>query len=783
MPRRIALFIAAAMVAVSQVSHAQLAPSVAYMFPSGGQAGSTVEVTLGGYDWTQDVETFARDSRIRLEVTGKPGPVIVPEPPYWFGKKARRSPFLLPRETPAKLSLPSDLEPGIYRWQVASANGVSKSGKFVVSGGREVVEIRDRREPQELESLPVTVSGQILKIQEVDRYRFKSPISGLITLTSVATAIDSPLSAAVEVRDESGRMVADGADTAGRDLSVSFAAESGREYVVSVYDVDFRGNRAFVYRLSVETALRAITTVPAAIKRGATQDVRLVGMGVATGAAKLETVSHKITASASGSVQTGEFAAANGQTVSFRLPITDETETVESAQPGATLAIPAAVTGVLSERSAIDSFKLTGTKGDVWSIELQAAAIGSPLDVSLAVINAEGKELKRIDDVPGAIDARLDYTVPADGTYELQVSDTSGNSGALDAVYRLVVRQPQPGFTLTAPELLAVPIGGTGQLAIKALRTRGFTGAIEIQLEGLPPGVTFPENPVIPEKKNDLRLVLTAAADAGTIAGMISVTGKAMVEETLVKHQPESTLLAVTMKPPFTIDAEGKNDVTKWPRGTTFPGPVLITREESFNGEIVLEMSSRQGRHRQGIRGPELTVPPGVDRILYPVFLPEWLETTRTSRMVVNGVTKIKDPKGRERYLSNRLVTRIGFLPTGAMLKVSTPLQELEVPSGLAFDFPVEVSRARELEGPVKLELVLDDELQGRLTVDPVTIDNDDATEVALRIEPAEGVVLPSEVELMVRATGSRHGHPVVSETRLLVVFEGAEPVTPSGAE
>ena len=79
--------------------------------------------------------------------------------------------------------------------------------------------------------------------------------------------------------------------------------------------------------------------------------------------------------------------------------------------------------------------------------------------------------------------------------------------------------------------------------------------------------------------------------------------------------------------------------------------------------------------------------------------------------------------------------------------------------------------------------MVLDDELQGRLTADPVTIDNDDATEVALRIEPAEGVVLPSEVELMVRATGSRHGHPVVSETRLLVVFEGAEPVTPSGAE
>jgi hypothetical protein len=112
------------------------------------------------------------------------------------------------------------------------------------------------------------------------------------------------------------------------------------------------------------------------------------------------------------------------------------------------------------------------------------------------------------------------------------------------------------------------------------------------------------------------------------------------------------------MPPPFSLDAEGKNDVTKWPRGTTFPAPVLIERNEGFTGDIVLEMAARQGRHRQGIRGPELSVQPGIDRILYPVFLPEWLETTRTSRMVVNGVSQVADPQGRVRYLSSKLKTR-----------------------------------------------------------------------------------------------------------------------------
>lgn len=752
-------------------SAAQLAPGIGYMFPPGGRAGSTIEVTLGGYDWTPDVEVFARDASIGLKITGTPGPVIVPKPPYWFGKKARRPPFLLPRETPAQLTLPSNLAPGVYRWQVASANGVSASGKFYVSDGPELVEVPERSEPQLLESLPATISGQIIRIEEVDQYRFTAPSDGPITLSTVATEIGSPLSAVIEVRDLSGRLIADGADTAGRDLSVTFAAAAGQDYIASVYDVDFRGNRAFVYRLSIEPGPRVTATVPALVQRGATQDVTFIGTGLISGSEKLESVTQTITAAKSGEVMTGQFETTSGYPVSFRLPLSDVTETVRTNDAFQPIELPTAITGVLSDQSAIDRFRVSGTKGDVWSVNLQAAAIGSPLDVSLAVIDATGKELKRIDDVPGTTDAALEFRVPADGEFELQVSDTSGNAGRPDSIYRLSVRQAEPGFTLTVPELAAVLTGATSQFAIKAVRRNGFTGAIAIEIDGLPPGVSIPENAAIPEKKNDLRLVFTAAEDAGTVASMISVTGRAMIEETPVEYQAEPTLLAVTMKPPFSIDAEGKNDVTKWPRGSTFPAPVLIERDESFNGEIVLEMSSRQGRHRQGIRGPEMTIHPDADRVLYPVFLPEWLETTRTSRMVVNGVTRMEDPQGRERYLSSRLVTRLGFLPTGALLKVSTPLTELEVPAGESFEVPLNVFRAPELESSAELQLVLDEAMTGRLRADAMTVKERSAS-LAMRIEPAEGAVLPEEVELRVRATATWHGHPVVSETKLLVVFD-----------
>lgn len=759
----------------SSVVAQQIAPEIGYMFPPGGKAGTTVDVTLGGYDWTPDVEVFVREPRIGLALTGPPGPVIVPEPPYWFEKKARRPPFPMPREFPAQLQLPPDLAPGIYRWQAGSANGASASGRFVVSQSEELVEEPGRRGPQTIASLPATVSGQVLKIEEVDRYRFTALQSGPFTCTSVAAAIGSPLRAVLEIRDAAGNLVADTADTEGRDVSLTFAAEAGADYVVSLYDLDFRGNRSFVYRLSLVPGPRVVAALPAAGPRGETREVEFVGYGLASGSPRLESITAQVAFPAEPDRTSFTYRLVTPFGAADRpLHVTDLPEAVEPAAADSEgthrLTIPAAITGILETRYGEDRYQLDGTKGDRWALSVQAEATGSPLDVSFAVVDAEGKELARGDDLPGTTDAGLEFTVPADGTYRIFVGDTSGRSGDRAAVYRLVLVPASAGFTLAVPERIGVPLGGTASLAIKAARTGGFHGPIAVALEGLPAGVTASAELVIPEGKNDLAVTLTAAAAAGTAAGFVRVTGRAQVEGADASHTPEPVLLAVTMKPPFTVDAEGKDDVTKWPRGTTFPAPVRITREDGFQGEIVLEMTSKQGRHRQGIRGPELTVPPGTERVLYPVFLPEWLETTRTSRMVLNGVAQVADPKGRVRYLSSKLKTRIGFLPGGAQLTLGSELPELEVPAGRPFEFPVTISRAVSLREPVRLELVLDEELRG-LTAEPLTV-GPDQTNAVLTIVPGAGARLPDEFQLTARATALQDGHlPVVSEAHLAVAI------------
>lgn len=760
---------------------AQQAPSIGYVFPPGGQAGSTVEVVLGGYDWTPDMELFVRDERIRLELTGSPGPVIVPEPPYWFGKKARRPPFMLPRETPARLTVPADLSPGTYRWQAANANGVTASGSFVVSNMTEIVEVGNRREPQHLNSLPVTVSGQIRKIEEVDEYQFTAPATGPMTCEIVAAAIGSPLTAVVEVRDASGRLIADAADTAARDVSFTFPVEVGQGYTARVYDVDFRGNRAFVYRLSLQPGPRLVATMPAFVQRGSTQDVQFIGYGLKTGEARLETISKKLNVPDSAeSAFHGVLEIGKGTSLVFQIPTSDLSEIVEQqteadqATSVQELSSPCAVTGVLSQRYGTDRYRVMGKQGDVWSIDVAAESIDSPLDVFLTIVNESGAELKRVDDVPGTTDARIEFTLPADGAYELTIGDTSGMSGQQTAIYRLVVRQAEPGFELSVPEMQSVMVDGSAVLAVKAERTGGFSGPIAISVDGLPEGVSIPEETVIPEKKNDLKLKLTAGSDAGATARMVTVSGQATIEEKPVTHSPEPVLVAVTMKPPFSIDAEGKNDVTKWPRGTTFPAPVLVTRDEGFTGDIVLEMAAKQGRHRQGIRGPEMTIKPGQDRVLYPVFLPEWLETTRTSRMVVNGVTKISDPTGRVRYSSSKLVTRIGFLPTGAMLKIESTIPEITVSASESFDFPVKILRAEELSGPVTVELVPSElaqqsEAGQAFTASTVTVD-ENTSDAVLEVTPTVDHFADGVLPLTARATATWNGHPVIAETTMTVV-------------
>jgi hypothetical protein len=759
--------IALAIFAFPATSPAQLPPSIGYVYPTGGQPGTTIDVVLGGYDWTPDMRLFLHDEAVRLEIIGAPGEVLVPDPPYWFGIKARRAPSPLPREFPARLTIHPGVSPGIVSWQVANANGGSAVGKIFITDLPIVREIERRDFAQTLPDLPVAICGQLRVVEEVDRYGFVAKTSGLVTCEVVSRALGTTLNAVLGVRDETGRVIAQCEDTAGLDTSMTFAVDAGRRYTVSLHDVDFRGDFSSVYNLCITEGPRVVTTIPAKGQAGQTQSVDVIGFGVATGAANLETVTRQITFLDDDS--TGqifyrletEFGTARPYGIGVsRIP--ERTES--SLNTGREIAVPSAVTGVMTRRYDEEAYRVAGNAGDVWLIRGTAESTDAPLDIAIAVVDAAGGERARADDSAGGTDAELWFTVPETGQYSVVVSDSSAAGATPASTYRLSVEKASPGFTLAAPEVVDVPIGGKANLAIAVNRIAGFADPITLRVSGLPAGVTVPSEATIPAGQTAFNLELSVDEMSAAAAAMIRVEGRAMKDDASFAASTGPVLVATTIVPPFEIDAEGQDDVTKWPRGTTFPGPVLVQRKPGFDGPIRLEMTSRQGRHRMGIRGGEVIVPPGVERFLYPVFLPEWLETTRTSRMVVNGVAEVADPQGNIRHSLVRQKTRMGFLPTGAVLKLSAKRSLFSMTEGTDRVIPLTIDRSDDFTSPLRIELLP----TSGFVAEAITADaGQTLAELVVRAETE----VETETELTIRATGWQgDGFPVVSEATIIVM-------------
>jgi hypothetical protein len=787
-----------AVILTSTHLHAQIAPGVAYVFPPAIERGQTTNVKLGGYDFTPDLQFFVHDKSIDIKTAGELSRFFVPEPPYWFGLKGYDTAFPIPREVSGQLTVKSDHLPGFVNWQVANANGASKTGVFFVSDHKEVVESRWRdHDVQVLDQLPIGVSGRIRKISEVDQYQFLASKNGPVTLNLMARRLGANFSAVIEVRDDAGNMIADAADTEGRDIAITFAAKAQKNYVVRVFDLDFRGNRVYVYRLSISETPRVVATKPAFGKAGETRPVEFIGHGISSGSDRLESIRANVAFNlAQSRITTGQrrvlpyVLKTKSGDVLVEIPISEQSELIDAK---GVLAIPSAVTSSLAKAGEIDRYKFKAAKGDAIMIKLQSQEIGTRLDMALEVQDASGKVIAKIDDAKGTSDANVLFRAKLDGEYTCVVRDASGRAGQLDSVYRLSLEPDLvPGFSLTCVQSISSAIPGKATLKVTAIRTGDFTGEIPIQVLGLPAGISAPAGLKILEKKKDVSIAIDVAAGSATQAALIQVKGSATIAGKKVERfaiAPAAgnlcparsdenltpfVMLATTMKPPFSVLLVDRNRQRAVNRGTTYPAPFQIQRDENFKGEIILEMAAKQSRHRQGITGPIMTIAKDQKEALYPCFMPEWLATDRTTRMQVMGVAQVADPKGKLRYLTKNADARITMILEGRLMKVAQQSNEITISPGTAFEVPVSVLRTSQFQQPVKIELVVPKELEQHITASPVEI-GVDSTASAMSVKTTNDPRLVGDWSVTIKCTGIQDGKwPVVSQTELPLRFVAA---------
>ena len=176
-------------------------------------------------------------------------------------------------------------------------------------------------------------------------------------------------------------------------------------------------------------------------------------------------------------------AGPNGVSNPLTINVSDVPERLEqkpnnTADKAPWLEFPAAVSGVIGASTESDFFRFKARGGEKLNFDVQANRFGSPLDATLVILGADGKELARSEDAHG-LDPFLEFTAPADGEFVVQLHDLRFQGGG-DYRYRLVAG--------TLPYLdFLFPFGGRRGSAVELqLKGRNLDGADKMPIRIAP---------------------------------------------------------------------------------------------------------------------------------------------------------------------------------------------------------------------------------------------------------------------------------------------------------
>lgn len=721
---------------VVNLSHAN-PPVASYIYPAGGQRGTTVQVRVGGL-FLHEKCGFILDGK---GLTAPPK--LTRTKPIWFEGPLLPLPESqqaedYPADMAGTVAIAKDAVVGPRRGWVSTAQGGAGGLVFVVGELPEVVETEVDGDPIPASiALPVTANGRIFPRDDVDLWEFDAEAGQTITALALARSLHSPLAPRLEVLDAAGHALAENMThpVVGADESVRFTAPAKGKYRVRVGDARGQGGPAYVYRLTLTAATIPDFAFPLRVTPDGLSDV-----------------------------------------------VAPKTEAVQA---------PIALNGRIVKPGAADEWKVELKKGNKYTFDLQARRASSALCGVLTVSDTAGKELARGEAADLSSDPTIAFQPQASGIYTVRIAERFRNRSGPNFVYRLRVTDGTggtPGYRLTVAsdnrqalttDAFTVLRGNSAKLKVVVERTGGFNGPIEVRSDQLPKGVTAkPVTIAANQSAADLTIQADATASIGT--ARLSVSGTASINGNTVRRPvtapgtrflPESPSLYLTVGVPTPFKIVDEFVMTSAPRGEIYRRKYRIERDTGFDGPIEVRLADRQARHLQGVTGPQTVVPPGQTEFEYLVMLPPWMELGRTCRVCVMASGKVRDADGTEHTVSfsatgqnQQMIVVVGPGRLDLRLDRSTvrahPNGEVRV--------PVQITRGRDLTGPIRLEAVIPEHWKG-ISAAIVTIPADaKAGELVIRF--ARGKVGPFNMPLTVRATLGTPTTPVTAEAKLGIV-------------
>ncbi len=448
------------------------APRLLTMMPMGGQAGTSVEVSITNEN-AEDVSALLFST-----------PKITAKPVAGADGKASETKFVV--------TIAADAPMGVHDARVMSRLGVSSARAFSVGRLPEVTRMKPNNSLETAMALAAnSLCNAVMTKRAVDFYSFDGIKGKRVAVDCAAVGIDSKLTPVLIIADAQGRDLL--VNRTGGVLDLTPPADG--KYLIKVHGLTFQGGAEHFYRLAL-------------------QDVP--GPGPAP---------HQATTAAVSSMSwppPGLAGTAKDKEVE------PNNEQVQAQK----ITLPCDIAGSFFPAADVDTYEFTAKKGEVWWVEVASERLGLNTDpfvlvqqvkktgdkevlTDVAELNDIASPMKistngySYDGPPynaGSPDVLGKVEIKEDGLYRLQVRDLFGGTRSEPGnVYRLIVRQAAPDFALAAwavhmtlrngdraalSKPLALRAGATMAFEVVVIRRDGFDEEIELGMENLPAGVT-----------------------------------------------------------------------------------------------------------------------------------------------------------------------------------------------------------------------------------------------------------------------------------------------------
>ena len=566
------------------------APRLDSIFPMGGKAGGSVDITLKGADLTTGGQLFFNVPGITSESLG--GGIF-------------------------KVKIAESVNSGSYDLRFGGKDGTTYPISFAVSNREEKVapnEVSDRTKAALLAD-NIVMNG-VIDQGKAHYYRIPVKNGGHYFIDCFAERIDSRADVLLVLTDQSGIEVARSRESIGGDPLIEFTSTSDGEYLLRVSDFLARGGAGYNYRIQFRQGPQIDFVLPLSAQPGKTQSFQIFGKnlpgGVPSGEDGLERIEVNVDVPtemerrktmpvkpSGAGVRGFHYALGEGNNISNSIFIAKSNfspviDGGSNSSPGDAQEIP--FPSELSGRfypGKKSWFSFNVEKDKEYVIEVIAHRLASYCDPSIVVekviIDGEGKEkssiLGKADDQEANVGGRRYPTNTRDPIYrfkadiDCKVRVALSDNFATKAPFRLIVREPSPDFDLlvsaSAPagdnnkgkkivrEGIAIRRGQVGNLDVYVLRRDGFEGEIELKAEGFPESFKV-KSTKLEKGKNHCSLSFYNDEEAPAWAGKVKIVGEAEVQGIKVQKEAESLTVNWTVN-----DADQERVISRTSSGIT----------------------------------------------------------------------------------------------------------------------------------------------------------------------------------------------------------------------